>query len=53
MMTIEMCLLPEKYGRNSGRPLATLGMKVVLVKCRSYETCVESDDSKIMGNAWG
>ena len=52
MMTIEMCLLPEKHGR-SGRPLATLGMKVVLVKCRSYETCVESDDSKIMGNAWG
>ena len=53
MMTIKMCLLPEKYGRTSGRPLATLGIKAVLVECRSYETCVESDDSKIMGNAWG
>ena len=53
MMTIKMCLLPEKYGRSSGRPMATLGIKAVLVECRSYETCVESDDSKIMGNTWG
>ena len=53
MMTIEMCLLSGNDGRNSGRPLANLGMKVVVVQCRSYETCVESDNSKILGNPLG
>ena len=53
MMTIEMCLLPGNHGRSSGRPLANLGMEVVVVQCRSYETCVESDNSKILGNPLG
>ena len=48
MMRIEMCLLPGNDGR-SDRPLANLGMEVVVVDCRSYETCVESDNSKILG----
>ena len=53
MMTIEMCLLPGNEGRSSGRPLANLGFEVVVVQCRSYETCVESDNSKILGNPLG
>ena len=38
-------------GRGSDCPLANLGIEVVMVKCRSYETYVESDYSKILGNA--
>ena len=53
MMRIEMCVLPGNHGRSSGRPLANLGFEVVVVQCRPYETCVESDDSKILGNPLG
>ena len=53
MMRIEMCLLPGNHGRSSGRPLANLGFEVVVVQCRPHETCVESDDSKILGNPLG
>ena len=53
MMRIEMCILPGNHGRSSGRPLANLGFEVVVVQCRPNETCVESDDSKILGNPLG
>ena len=50
-MTFELCILPQSYGRSSGRPIDP-SFNVVIVTCNPLETCVESD-STIHGNELG
>ena len=48
-MKIEMCLMPENYGR---RQIAHASINVILVDCKPSEICVKSDSS-ILGNELG
>ena len=48
-MKTEMCLMPGNYGRSQ---IAHPSINVILVDCKPWEICVESDSS-ILGNELG
>ena len=49
--TMQLCMLPQSQGRNSGRPLESL-INLVIVTCNPGEICVESN-SILQGNGLG